>query len=266
MKRSITAIMALLFAAGMVSAEVTSENIVGYNTVTLKQGYNLLAVNFEKVVAEGDLTMQELFTTVTNGVLVDGYTAGNVGTGDNIQFYDTASSSYDIYYLYKGAKTSDTKNYKWVSAAGVVADSKPVTNGTAFWFKRVAAGEMTTVFAGQVANDVATTKQVLTGYNTFSTIYPVAWNPNDFGTQYWSTNGAVAGNVGSGDNIQFYDTGTSSYEIYYLYKGAKTSDTKNYKWVTAGGAVVGDDIMIPGKGAWYKHGGAGFTFGQDKPF
>ncbi len=263
MKKLSTAFAACMLA-GFVSAQVESQNIVGYNTVTLSQGYNLVAVNFGTVGGGLGLTLQTLFPTTTNGVLLAGFTGGSAATGDNIAFYDPIAG-YTVYYLYKGAKTSDTKNYKWVTAAGVVADDTPVASGTAFWFKKVAAGNLDATVAGEAANDVSTTMLVKPGYNTFTSVYPIEWNPNDFGATYWTTNGAVAGSAATGDNIAFYDP-TLGYTAYYLYKGAKTSDTKNYKWVSATGVVVADKIMVPGKGAWYKHAGAGFAFSQTKPY
>ena len=39
-----------LYSATVGLAELASANIVGYNTVTLKKGYNMIAVNFEDVV------------------------------------------------------------------------------------------------------------------------------------------------------------------------------------------------------------------------
>ncbi|HOM59540.1 MAG TPA: hypothetical protein PK770_06730, partial [Kiritimatiellia bacterium] len=94
-----------------------------------------------------------------------------------------------------------------------------------------------------------------------------AWNPNDLGVAYWQTNGAMAGTVSTGDNIRLYDATSEAYTTYFLYKGAKTSDTKNYKWVSAAnGSVVADKVLTPGVGTWYKHNGTGYTFEQDKTF
>ncbi|HOR98814.1 MAG TPA: hypothetical protein PLZ74_10635, partial [Kiritimatiellia bacterium] len=187
MKKLVIALAACVMA-GAVFAQLTSQ-IVGYNTVTVYPGYNLLAVNFDGVGA-GSLTLAELFpTTDGEGNLLPGFTAGNAGTGDNIRFYDASTEGYTAYYLYKGAKTSDTKNYKWVTTAGVVASATPVDSGTAFWYKKIATTTNAVSFAGQVANDVSETHQILTGYNMFSSIYPAAWNPNDLGVAYWQNSG-----------------------------------------------------------------------------
>ena len=179
MKKLVIALAACVMA-GAVSAQITSQ-IVGYNTVNLYPGYNLLAVNFDGVGEGMSLTLGQLFpTTDEGGALLPGFTAGNAGTGDNIRFYDASTEGYTIYYLYKGAKTSDTKNYKWVSAVGsVVASDTPVASGSAFWYKKMATTTNAVSFAGQVANDASESHQILTGYNMFSSIYPVAWNPND---------------------------------------------------------------------------------------
>ncbi|HOM59501.1 MAG TPA: hypothetical protein PK770_06535, partial [Kiritimatiellia bacterium] len=252
MKKLVTALAACVMASA-VFAQLTSQ-IVGYNTVTVYPGYNLLAVNFDGVGA-GSLTLAELFpTTDGEGNLLPGFTAGSgASTGDNILFYDASTEGYITYYLYKGAKTSDTKNYKWVTTAGVVASDTPVASGSAFWYKKMAATTNAVTFAGQVANDASETHQILTGYNMFSSIYPAAWNPNDLGVAYWQTCGAMAGNAGTGDNIRLYDATTEGYTAYYLYKGAKTSDTKNYKWVSADGNVVAMDTPVStGSAFWYK--------------
>jgi len=266
MKKLMIALTICAVAGLAAAADVVSTNIVGYNTVTLKQGYNLLAVNFGNVGGGAGLTLQQLFPTVTNGAPVVGLTFGaGSAAGDNILFYDPVAG-YKTYFLYKGTKTSNTLNYKWVDADLNVADNTNVTSGTAFWFKKIAAGNFTATVAGEAANDVATTKQIKTGYNTFTSVYPIEWNPNDFGVSYWTTNGAVGGaGSATGDNILFYDP-EAGYTTYFLYKSTKTSNTLNYKWVDADLNVVTTKILIPGKGAWYKHGGAGYYFSQTKPY
>ena len=139
MKKLVTALAACVMASA-VFAQLTSQ-IVGYNTVTVYPGYNLLAVNFDGVGA-GSLTLAELFpTTDGEGNLLPGFTAGNAGTGDNIRLYDATTEGYTIYYLYKGAKTSDTKNYKWVSVAdGSVVADKVLTPGVGTWYKHNGIG------------------------------------------------------------------------------------------------------------------------------
>ena len=48
------------YCAAVALADVSSANIVGYNTVTLKPGWNMLAVNFKNVGNDDGISIQEL--------------------------------------------------------------------------------------------------------------------------------------------------------------------------------------------------------------
>jgi hypothetical protein len=73
---------------------LASANIVGYNTVTLKKGWNMLCVNFQGIADEG-LDIQTLFLGTT-----EGFTAGGISAADQIQIYNQATADYTIYYLF----------------------------------------------------------------------------------------------------------------------------------------------------------------------
>ena len=76
------------------AAEVVSSNIVGYNKVTLNQGYNMLAVQFAKVGGAAQ-SIQEVFT----GNLPDmGFDSATDEPIWNAKFQTWNGGGFDTYY------------------------------------------------------------------------------------------------------------------------------------------------------------------------
>jgi len=122
MKKLVTAFAACALA-GLAFAQVESVNIVGYSTVTLKQGFNMLACNFDGVGEAAGMTLDQLVPGTTAG-LTGSSTSPNA---DNILVFDAATQGYTTYYLYYATKGTTTYNNKWVlnasTPAGVTLES-----------------------------------------------------------------------------------------------------------------------------------------------
>ena len=267
MKKLMIAATAALCAT--VGFSLESANVVGYNTVTLKKGYNMMAVNFENVASDAGIALQDLIPGTGEGLTG----AQGMAAADQIQVWDSSEGVYSYYYLYKTTLTIPAlvaKNGKWVTQAGVVTDVK-FKNGDVFWFKKQGEGDVNVTVAGSVSLLDEKAIEIKSGYNMIANPVPVAFNPNTLGTDFWATSGAVgAQGMATADQIQVYDSSTEAYSYYYLYYTTLTVPAlkaKNWKWVTQAGAVVEDSTaVIPvGKGAWYKHQGVGFTFNISNP-
>ena len=243
---------------------------VGYNTVTLKKGYNMLAINFQDIVASaGGISIQDLGFTLEAGL-----TGGaNAASGDQIQVYDATAGEYTTYFLYNNVRQpTNPKNGKWCTSSGAVADNVTFMNGASFWYRKRGDDDATVALAGGVSAQPNQTIEIVAGYNMIGNAFPANFNPNDFGIDFWKaaiTAGAVGGaNTASGDQIQVYDAAAGEYTTYFLYNNVRQpTNAKNGKWCTSTGTAVDAGVeMIPlGKGAWYRHRGSGFTLTAPSP-
>ena len=245
---------------------MASANIVGYNTVTVKPGYNMLALIFENVGESAAISIQDLIPGNTAG-LTGGANAANA---DMIQIYDAVDGSYTDYFLYNNPRQpTNTKNFKWCSTvSGAPLAEKDFKSGDSFWFFKQGTTDVTITIAGQVSTVASQTIEIKPGFNMIGNAFPANFNPNAFGQDVWKTlmaNGAIGGaNAANADMIQVYDAATGNYTDYFLYNNPRqTTNAKNGKWVsTASGAPEIDasaEVVSVGKGAWYYHKGTGFT-------
>lgn len=122
--------MVAVACAGMVSAQVYSQNVVGYSKETLQMGFNMVRTPF----VDGGQTAQDIQNIFDTSVLLQGATAG---TADNIFFWDNGSSLYASYFLHDGSgKNNAAKAGKWVDAATTVDAGLTVGLNEGFFYVR----------------------------------------------------------------------------------------------------------------------------------
>ena len=273
MKKIMLAVAAMAACAAMAEGEITSANVVGYNTVTIYPGWNMFSVNFKDPSNADGIAIQDLFP---GEVMAEKGAASGSGASnaDSIQVYDSATATYsDIYVLYyvsKGGNTS--RNYKWVKN-NAVSDAR-FTNGKTFWYKSLASEAYTATISGEVELTAEKTVSIYPGWNMLGNPFAANFNPNALGTDYWETQvkagyAAAGSGASNADSIQIYDSSTGTYsDIYVLYYVSKgTNTTRNYKWVK--GTTVPDataNFLVTGKGSWYKCLGSGFTLTIPRPY
>ena len=273
MKKLMLAAAALAACAAMADGEISSENIVGYNTVTIYPGWNMFSVNFKDPANENGIAVQDLFpgeAMAAKGAAK----GGNMSTADSIQVYDSLTATYaDTYVLFYTTKGSNTtRNFKWVKS-NAVSDAR-FTNGQTFWYKSLATESYDVTISGEVELTSEKSVTINPGWNMLGSPYAANFNPNALGTAYWQAQidagGAKAGgNMSTADSIQIYDSAAGTYAdtyvLFYTTKGSNTS--RNYKWVK-GTTVPSDsaDFLVPGKGSWYKCLGTGFTLTIPRPY
>ncbi len=261
MKKLITAAMALALFAGMASAQVSSENVVGYSTLTLQPGYNMIAVNWDVVGAPAaGISVQDLFdTSALKGGLA-------VSLGDNIKIHDAATGGFATLYLYDGGETTYHDNDGlWMEAGS--PSTRVLANGEAFWFLSRASVATNVAVAGQVPVDASVTKTVLPGYNMFGSGFTADMEIN--GTYDWAAAGAIGGlAVSLGDNIKIHDAVTGGFSTLYLYDGGETTYHDNDGlWMEAG--TPSSRVIPVGQGFWYYSRGtnpAGWSWAEVKPY
>ena len=257
MKKLVTAACAL--AAGLAMAQVESANVVGYETITLKPGWNMFSINFAKVGDNTGMLLDEIFPGKTNGVPREGFTFAATQAGaDYVKVWDAESQGYtENYYLY--VRGSNANNYKWMAGASTVA-SKKIKSGSGFWFFLRGQKEVVIQVAGEVEyGAVGPSIEIKPGWNMIGAPYAGALDFNRLGTAYWKSlvdqGLAVAAATQAGaDYIKLWNAATQGYDInYYLY--VRGSNANNYKWMAGASTVAPDNMVDMGKGVWYYHRG-----------
>jgi hypothetical protein len=251
-------------AAISMAQSVTSANVVGYQSLTIKPGFQMLPVNFAAVAdTAASIPIQTLFST-------NGLWAGQDGnSGDQLQIWN--GSVFSVYF-YRINKTTNPNKFlypnSWVGTTNIgvpTVDSLPA--GSGYWFNRPVAGGTTTVtVAGQVLTAQTNSFAIQSGFNMIGSAYPVDF-PLNTGTPFdWSA--ATAGQDGnSGDQIQLWNG--STFNVYF-YRVNKTTNPNKFlypnSWVgTTNIGVPTVDAIPAGTGFWYKHVGSSTTLNQTAP-
>ena len=249
-----------IYCAAVGFADITSANIVGYNTVTIKPGWNMLAVNFKNVADDNGVSIQDLFPGGGKSDTVFTPGAGEA-SADYIKVWDSTEGGYIDYFLYKKAKGTSDANYYWTDVNAAITDKK-FKNGDAFWFYKRGDKDVTANISGEVFIDAVKSVEIKPGWNMIGSFFPAGWKLNDnyYTPTYWENSGAVPGaGEASADYIKVWDSSEQGYTDYFLYKKAKGTSEANYTWTDVNATTVTTDVLSSGKGAWYYHRGAGFN-------
>jgi len=265
MKKSMTAFAACLIA-GMVSAQISSQNVVGYSAVTLTNGYNMVPMNFAVVGNTAtNMDIHEVFPVDASTYVASGMKGGTTSTGaDQVRVWDVVSGSYKDYFLYRATiGTTTTRNYKWVEKnTPTVISTQRIKTGDAVWYV-VYNPSVNLTFAGQVpvADDVNGKITLQQGYNMIGSGFATEWMLNTLSsTSFWSQAIFKGGTTSTGaDQIRIWSPTTASYNDYFLYRATiGTSTTRNYKWVEKNTPVNVFTGTIPmNSGLWFIRYNAG---------
>ena len=263
------------FCAAVGLADVTSANVVGYNTVDINPGYNMFAVNFKTVGDDAGVAIDDLFPGGGKADTIFTASSGS-DSADYIMVWDNARGEYNTYFLYYVKKGGTAANKYWwcnTDGSGKAADQNvKFKNGDAFWFYKRGDQKVTATTSGEVELSDMKEIDIKPGYNMIGSFFPTGWTINDdkyYTPDFWSTSGAQVGSGSdSADSLMVWDNSKNEYDTYFLYyvKKGGTADWKN-KWCNTDGTgpAVGN-VMTPGKGAWYYHRGSGFKLPVKKQF
>ena len=155
-------------------AEVVSSNIVGYNKVNLNRGYNMLAVQFQKVGGAAK-SIQDVFI----GNLPDMEVDGDGFPVWNAKFQTWNGGGYDDYFWTGSVGGTlfgdEAYNNVWVIGEygdGGVADVSPATGeGIFLW---TSGNNVTVTQSGEVATNATKEVTLSSGYNLVCNPYPEA--------------------------------------------------------------------------------------------
>jgi len=230
MKKLATAFAACMLA-GLVSAQVESQNIVGYQTFEGLVSGGVYLIGDQFALVGGGSTVVPI-ASLTNGTLKAG---SNVSSGDNLQTWDPSIKAYVTYFYRTG--------YGWVNSTNntvVTTDTVDLRNGV-FLRKKLTAGSLT--FSGEVYGRTSVTNDNLVsgGVYLFANPWPVDVPVASL------TNGTLkaGSNVSSGDNLQTWDSSAKAYVTYFYRTG--------YGWVNStNNTVVTSDVIPAGQAFFFR--------------
>lgn len=247
MKKLVTAFAACMIA-GLVSAQVSSQNVVGYNTVLLKVGVNAVAPSFDQV-SGGSMDLQAVIPGTTAGLKK----GGAAGLADNIMIWDLANTKYNLYFLHDGSgKNNLPKANKWVdNATQLVASNVAVSASSGLFYVNNNTSNETVVIAGQVIADTVKISAIPVGVNMIASPYTSEWYLNNDGPDGktivdWAASAAKKGGAaGLADNVMIWDLPNTKYNLYFLHDGSgKNNLPKANKWVNNATGLVASNLFI----------------------
>ena len=125
-------------ASDLVNAQVESVNIVGYNTVNLRAGYNLIGLNWEGVGAnDGSISVSDLF----DNTALTPYDSDSGVFKDYIWVWDNGAGGYTTRYGYVNIEDDPTYKNVWVDVTdGEFTPVVPtIAPNSGFWFYSVSS-------------------------------------------------------------------------------------------------------------------------------
>ena len=245
MKKLSVALATLTVLAGGVYADVTSVNIVGVDTITLKPGKRYIAAaKFYEPGGDGTNTLIKIFGT--NQLLQ----AANYANADQVTVFNTVTGKYQSYAQY-----TDGVFYRCNTMAewntGIVGDNDVIPKGSSFWIEHpagTATNEIT--MTGEVLGGASDTQDVaiVTGYQMAS--YPYATEIKIQDIAKLSEGATGAANYANADQIVVWDTDAQRYQAYGLYDGDDTWYKCNTMAEWNAGYVASNSVPVSG-GYWY---------------
>jgi len=216
---------------------VTSVNIVGYNTVTMPSNqYTMVGVCFDKVGGDS-MTLAEMFGTnqLKMSVLP--------GQADKVILWNVVSQQYTQYAQRPDGTFRDINNYTGPAFTSKVSVSR------GFWLKSVVSSNRNICLLGEVPSDGAITNQ-LTGSAVFP--YQMIANPYPVAVQLSSiintNNGAKAAALpGQADRIILWNSQTQQ----YFTLGLKLADNNWHDVNAWTGSAYTNEVGV-GVGFWFR--------------
>lgn len=234
MKKLMFAVAAL--AAGVACAEITSANVVGYQTKDTVEGFNFMAPTFQPV-GGGEVHIQD--------IKLDKSTAES--WADNIQVLDEGGATVATYYY----ATADESGYGvdgWLSEDGGSIADITIPEGSSVIVET--SNKSSVTFAGQVGA-TATVVTSVAGFNFVGNTSPVAID-----IQTIVIDPAMA--TSWADNIQILDEGGATVATYY-YAIADESGYGADGWLSEDGGSIAEVEIPAGLGFIVETENAGVT-------
>ena len=217
------------------SAQVYSENIVGYNTVVPDGPYSMVGISFAEC-AGGSLMLEKL--------------TGTFSSGDEIQIPYTTENGFDfVSYQYLTMDNDGMDNGWYDLGWDYVGDTVQLPQGSAVWYYS-ASGSGNVSVSGEVSK-LPFSQTFSDPYTMVASGFPVAFNPND--AQFsWS--------MSSGDEIQVPYTTENGFDFVSYQYLTMDNDGMDDGWYDLGWGLLEGNIVSVGQGFWvYSQNGGSVT-------
>lgn len=240
---------AVVACASIVSAQVPSDNVVGYvkETTPAAGGFNIVNVN-----VFGTADIQDVIANVAD------LNASTIKANAD-KIYVWSGTGYSSYGLYAGTSDywMDTLSIGWNKAAKAAPSAVTLNRGNSVWYETGAGGVSAPLYTlGEVPND-GTFDIAVANFSLIAYPYAATINLTDLVV----SNATASATKAVADKIYIWSgTGYSSYGLY-----AGTSDywmdTLSIGWNKAAKAAPSDVDVDLGKGIWYESPAGAKTIG-----
>ena len=230
MKKLVT--LFTLAIAMVASADVASQNIVGYQTFTAAAGYTPLAPTFISVGGTASITAADV--------------KGDFSEFDSLQIFDDAGNvATELFWLVDGSMGGSGTGW-YQSDFSTLANDTVLLAGSAFWVNSAAGATIT--IAGQV-NKEAVIINAGVGYTATGNAKPVE-----------TTVGALQfGGLSEFDSIQIFDdAGNVATEIFWLVDGSMGGSGTGW-YQSDFSTLANDTVFSSGAAFWINSAAGGVT-------
>lgn len=206
MKKLATLAALAALALPVIATEVTSSNVVGYQKLTLKPGFNMVPNSLVEIGSEEIIPIADMFGGDENA------TANrNADIADRIDVWDSTLQTYVSYFRMTNRQGTSVWWGRYDSTNVETEDAFPAVGAGAFYYNQ-AANDLVLTVSGQVKS-TSTTWTIRPGFNLLCNPYPIdlAISGN---TVDWSS--AVANrNADIADRIDTWDATAQTYVSYF---------------------------------------------------
>lgn len=194
------------FAPAM-AADVVSSNVVGYQKLTLKPGYNMIPNNFVTIGEDEEMFgINEMFDGDENATATR-----STDTADRIDLWDASTQMYVSYFR----MTNRQGTSKWwgrFDSTGTPTDDSFAQFGDGAFYLNQADSDLELTISGQVKS-TSTDITFAPGYSILCNPYPMDIAMND-GVIDWS-NAVASRTTDTADRIDLWDASTQMYVSYF---------------------------------------------------
>ena len=243
-----------IFAAS--AAEVTSDNVVGYQKIDLSNGYTMIGTSFQNIGVDNSINVQQIKASGLNGLDWDSF-----APGDTLKIWDASSQMYLTTLYYAGDEQTESMTGMggeagtWFDLDGTFATADlELENGDAFWIISSKEGGKVTV-SGEVPTS-ANSIEIVKGYNMIANPYPKTIKINDL----FSISG-LAGldwdSFAPGDTLKVWDASSQMYLTTLYYAGDEQTESMTGMggeagtWFDLDGTFATAETEIPAGAAFW---------------
>ena len=132
-----------IFAAS--AAEVTSDNVVGYQKIDLSNGYTMIGTSFQSIDVDNTISVQDIKASGLKG-----FDWETFEPGDTLMIWDASVQGYATTLYYAGDEQTETMDGMgavagtWFDVDGIFATAETeIPAGGAFWIVSSGNGTLT---------------------------------------------------------------------------------------------------------------------------